>query len=169
MLFADDLRFVQELTPATINTIEGEEKQLLLQCETSKSSTVQWFHEQEKIAPQALTKHYQIEVSKNQTVHVLRILQPVTADSGAYRCVLPNNRETAAQCTIEPAGVDFLQQLNTPVHVEYMKSALLECELSKRPQHVVWKDKKGTILEDSDKYEIMNNGKLQGESEISED
>ncbi|CAF4580073.1 unnamed protein product, partial [Rotaria sp. Silwood1] len=32
----------------------------------------------------------------------------------------------------------------------------------KRPQNVVWKDKNGKIIEDSDKYEIMNNGKLQG-------
>jgi len=43
-----------------------------------------------------------------------------------------------------------------------MKSALLECELTKRPQNVVWKDKNGQIIQDSDKYEIMNNGKLQG-------
>jgi hypothetical protein len=48
-----------------------------------------------------------------------------------------------------------------------MKSALLECELSKRPQNVVWKDKNGQIIEDSDKYEIMNNGKLQGKKRIS--
>jgi hypothetical protein len=46
-----------------------------------------------------------------------------------------------------------------------MKSALLECELSKRPQNVVWKDKNGKIIEDSDKYEIMNNGKLQGKKQ----
>jgi hypothetical protein len=43
-----------------------------------------------------------------------------------------------------------------------MKSALLECELTKRPQNVLWKDKNGQIIQDSDKYEIMNNGKLQG-------
>ncbi len=109
-----------------------------------------------------MKKHYQIESLKNNTVHKLKILQPVTADSGLYRCVLPTNIETNAQCTIEPAGVDFLQHLTTPVHVEYMKSALLECELSKRPQSVVWKDKNGDIIEDNDKYEIMNNGKLQG-------
>jgi hypothetical protein len=150
------------LNPSTINTVEGQEKELAFECETSKSSPVQWFHDQQKLSPQELTKHYQIESLKSNTVHRLRILQPVTADSGLYRCVLPNNAETNAQCSIEQAGVDFLQQLATPVHVEYMKSALLECELSKRPQSIVWKDKNGQIIEDSDKYEIMNNGKLQG-------
>ena len=161
-MFIDNLRFVKELNPSTINTIEGQEKELAFECETSKSSPVQWFHDEQKLSPQELTKHYQIESLKSNTVHRLRILQPVTADSGLYRCVLPNNAETNAQCSIEQAGVDFLQQLTTPVHVEYMKSALLECELSKRPQSVVWKDKNGQIIEDSDKYEIMNNGKLQG-------
>ena len=109
-----------------------------------------------------MKKHYQIESLKNNTTHKLRILQPVTADSGLYRCVLPSNIETNSQLTVEQAGTDFLQQLTTPVHVEYMKSALLECELSRKPQNVIWKDKNGTVLDDSDKYEIMNNGKLQG-------
>jgi membrane carboxypeptidase/penicillin-binding protein PbpC len=158
----DDIRFTKELTPANVNTIEGQEKELHFECETSKSTTVQWFHDQQKLSPNELKKHYQIESLKNNTVHKLHILQPVTADSGLYRCVLPTNVETNAQCTIEPAGVDFLQHLATPVHVEYMKSAVLECELSKRPQNVVWKDKNGAIIEDNDKYEIMNNGKLQG-------
>ncbi|CAF1170329.1 unnamed protein product [Rotaria sordida] len=158
----DELRFTKELTPSNINTVEGKEKELVFECETSRSTTVQWFHDQQKLSPNELKKHYQIESLKNNTLHKLRILQPVTADSGVYRCVLPTNVETSSQCTIEPAGVDFLQHLATPVHVEYMKSALLECELSKRPQNVVWKDKRGQIIEDSDKYEIMNNGKLQG-------
>jgi hypothetical protein len=161
-LVSDDLQFIKELSPSSIDTIEGNEKELIFNCETSKSSPVQWYHDQEKLTPQQLTKNYQIESTNNNTRHQLRILQPVTGDSGLYRCCLPNGIETNAQCTIEPAGVDFLQQLTTPVHVEYMKSALLECELSKRPQNVVWKDKNGQILEDSDKYEIMNNGKLQG-------
>ncbi|CAF3108577.1 unnamed protein product [Rotaria sp. Silwood2] len=158
----EEIRFTKELTPSSINTIEGKEKELAFECETSKSTTVQWFHDQQKLSPNELKKHYQIESLKNNTLHKLRILQPVTADSGLYRCVLPANIETNSQCTIEPAGVDFLQHLTTPVHVEYMKSALLECELSKRPQNVIWKDKNGKIIEDSDKYEIMNNGKLQG-------
>lgn len=123
---------------------------------------MQWYHDQQKLSAQELTKHYQIESLNKNTVHRLKILQPVTGDSGSYRCCLPNNLETQAQCTIEPAGVDFVQKLATPVHVEYMKSALLECELSKRPQSVVWKDKNGDVIEDSEKYEIMNNGKLQG-------
>lgn len=109
-----------------------------------------------------MKKHYQIESLKNNTVHKLKILQPVTSDSGSYRCVLPTNIETSSILTIEQPGVDFLQHLTTPVHVEFMKSALLECELSKRPQNVVWKDKNGDIIQDNDKYEIMNNGKLQG-------
>lgn len=115
-----------------------------------------------KLSPQELTRHYQIESSKSRTQHKLKILHPVTGDSGVYRCVLPNDIESSAQCTIEPAGVDFLQKLTSPVHVEYMKSALLECELTKRPKNVVWKNKNGDIIEDSDKYEIMNNGTLQG-------
>ena len=123
---------------------------------------MQWFLEQQKLSPNELKKHYQIESLKNNTVHKLRIFQPVTADSGAYRCVLPSNIETSSQLTIEVAGADFLQQLTTPVHVEFMKSALLECELSRKPKTVVWKDKNGQIIVDSDKYEIMNNGKLQG-------
>ncbi len=158
----DDIRFTKELTPTNINTIEGKEKELVLECETSKSTPVQWFHDQQKLSPNELKKHYQIESLKNNTIHKLRILQPVTADSGSYRCVLPTDVQTTSQCTIEPAGVDFQQHLTTPVHVEFMKSALLECELTKRPQNVVWKDKNGQIIQDSDKYEIMNNGKLQG-------
>jgi hypothetical protein len=163
----DDIRFIKELTPSNLNTIEGKEKEILFECETSKSTPVQWFHDQQKLSPNELKKHYQIESLKNNTVHKLRILQPVTADSGLYRCILPTNIETSSQLTIEPAGVDFLQHLTTPVHVEFMKSALLECELSKRPQNVVWKDKNGQIIQDNDKYEIMNNGKLQGKRFIN--
>ncbi|CAF3858623.1 unnamed protein product, partial [Adineta steineri] len=158
----DDLRFTKELTPSNVNTIEGKEKELVFECETSKSTPVQWFHDQQKLSPTELKKHYQIESTKNNTLHKLRILQPVTSDTGLYRCVLPTNTETSSQCTIEPAGVDFQQKLTTPVHVEFMKSALLECELTRKPQNVVWKDKNGKVIEDGDKYEIMNNGKLQG-------
>ena len=158
----DDIRFTKNLTPANINTIEGKEKEIIFECETSKSTTVQWYHDQQKLSPNELKQHYQVESLKSNTVHKLRILQPVTPDSGAYRCVLPNNNETTAQLTIEPAGTDFLQHLTSPVHVEYMKSALLECEVTRKPQSVVWKDKNGQIIEDGDKYEIMNNGKLQG-------
>ncbi|CAF4859421.1 unnamed protein product, partial [Rotaria sp. Silwood1] len=162
LTITEEIRFTKELTPSNINTVEGKEKELVFECETSKPTTVQWYHDQQKLSPNELKKNYQIESLKNNTLHRLRILQPVSADSGLYRCVLPTNIETNSQCIIEPAGVDFLQHLTTPVHVEYMKSALLECELSKRPQNVVWKDKNGKIIEDSDKYEIMNNGKLQG-------
>ncbi|CAF3800634.1 unnamed protein product, partial [Rotaria magnacalcarata] len=162
LTITDDLRFTKDLMPSNINTMEGKENELVFECETSKSTTVQWFHDQQKLLPNELKKHYQMESLKNNTIHKLRILQPVAADSGLYRCVLPTNIETNSQCTIEPAGVDFLQHLTTPVHVEYMKSALLECELSRRPQNIVWKDKNGHAIEDSDKYEIMNNGKLQG-------
>ncbi|UJR34153.1 hypothetical protein I4U23_021560 [Adineta vaga] len=158
----DNLRFLKELTPTTVNTIEGTDKELLFECETSKSTPVQWFHDQQKLSPTELKKHYQIESTKTNTIHKLKILQPVISDSGSYRCVLPNNIETSAQCTIEPAGIDFQQQLTTPVHVEHMKSALLECELTRKPQNVIWKDKNGEIIQDNDKYEIMNNGKLQG-------
>ncbi|CAF4432445.1 unnamed protein product, partial [Adineta steineri] len=133
----DDLRFTKELTPSNVNTIEGKEKELVFECETSKSTPVQWFHDQQKLSPTELKKHYQIESTKNNTAHKLRILQPVTSDTGLYRCVLPTNIETSSQCTIEPAGVDFQQKLTTPVHVEYMKSALLECELTRKPQNVV--------------------------------
>ena len=125
-----------------------------------------WYHDQQKLSPNELKQHYQIESLKTNTVHKLRILQPVTADSGTYRCVLPNTNETTAQLTVEPAGADFLQHLTSPVHVEYMKSALLECEISRKPQSVVWKDKTGKVIEDGDKYEIMNNGKLQGKTNI---
>lgn len=162
LLIEDDIRFTKELTPSNMNTTEGKENELVFECETSKSTPVQWYHDQQKLSPNELKKHYQIESLKNNTLHKLRILQPVTADSGLYRCVLPTNVQTSSQCTIEPAGVDFLQHLATPIHVEYMKSALLECELSRRPQNVVWTDKNGQVIEDSDKYEIMNNGKLQG-------
>ena len=158
----DDIRFVKELTPKTSNIVEGKEKEVVFECETSKSTPVQWFHDDEKLSPTEMKKHYQMESTKNNTVHKLRILQPVTGDSGVYRCVLPSNVETNAQLTVEQAGTDFLQQLTTPVHVEFMKSALLECELSKKPQKVVWKNQKGQPIDDSDKYEIMNNGKLQG-------
>ena len=112
--------------------------------------------------PSESKKHYRIESLKNNTLHKLCILQPVTSDSGLYRCILPTSIETNSQCSIESPGVDFLQHLTTPVHVEYMKSVLLECELSKRPQNVIWKDKNGKVIEDSDKYEVMDNGKLQG-------
>ena len=160
--FLDDLRFTKELTPTEVNATEGKDKEVSFECETSKSTPVQWYHDQQKLSPTELKKHYQIESTKNNTIHKLKILQPVAADSGAYRCVLPNNLETTAQCTVEPAGIDFQQHLTTPVHVEHMKSALLECELTRKPQQVVWKDKNGQIIEDGDKYEIMNNGKLQG-------
>jgi membrane carboxypeptidase/penicillin-binding protein PbpC len=163
----DDLRFTKELTPANLNTTEGKEKVIILECETSKSTPVQWFHDQQKLSPNEMKQHYKIESLKNNTSHKLHILQPVTADSGTYRCVLPTNVETSSQLTIELAGADFLQHLATPVHVEYMKSALLECEVTRKPQSVVWKDKNGQVIEDSDKYEIMNNGKSQGKNIFS--
>ncbi|CAF4997421.1 unnamed protein product, partial [Rotaria sp. Silwood1] len=125
LTITEEIRFTKELTPSNINTVEGKEKELVFECETSKPTTVQWYHDQQKLSPNELKKNYQIESLKNNTLHRLRILQPVSADSGLYRCVLPTNIETNSQCIIEPAGVDFLQHLTTPVHVEYMKSALL--------------------------------------------
>ncbi|CAF1220457.1 unnamed protein product, partial [Didymodactylos carnosus] len=157
-----EITFTKPLTPDNVTITEGTEKQIDFFCETSKPVPVVWFHDDQdltKLTPQQ-KKHYQID--DTNSVHKLRILQPVCADSGLYRCVIKsNNNETNSQCTIEPVGIDFVQPLATPVIADYNKTTVLECELTKRPQKVVW-TKNGEPIEDSDKYEIMNNGKLQG-------
>lgn len=131
-----------------------EKETVTLECETSHTTAVKWFHKTKEVS--GMGNKVIIEEGKT---HKLVVKNATLDDGGNYKCTV-KNQKTETTVTVNKRKPEFVRKLQDS-EVTELENAILEVELSTDEADVVWKKDGEPISSTDDKFKLEKTGSVR--------